>query len=146
MFGNSQLKRMQDHFDTGETRPLKNRLDLLTQLEMVIKSDSAKIAKALYQDLRKPEQESLISEVAFLIEEIRYTKKHLKSWMTPTKVKTPLALLPGKSTIHYDPLGIVLIIGPWNYPFQLALAPLIGAIAAGNCAVIKPSELTPSAS
>ncbi len=146
MFHNPQFEQMQNHFDTGETRPLKTRLDLLTKLEMVIKSDSDKIAQALYQDLRKPEQESLISEVAFLIEEIGYTKKHLKSWMMPTKVKTPLALLPGKSTIHYDPLGVVLIIGPWNYPFQLALAPLIGAIAAGNCAVIKPSELTPHTS
>jgi len=87
-----------------------------------------------------------VAEVAVTLEEIRLTKKHLKSWMKPKTVKTPFVLWPAKSQIHTDPLGVVLIIGPWNYPFQLMMAPLIGALAAGNCALLKPSELSPNTS
>jgi len=146
MFHSPQLTQMKTYFNTGETRSLKSRLNLLGKMEAAIKAYSDEVAQALFLDLHKPEQESLLSEVAFLVEEIRHTKKHLKTWMSATRVKTPLILLPGKSAIHYDPLGVVLIIGPWNYPFQLTLSPLIGAIAAGNCAVVKPSELTPHTS
>lgn len=88
----------------------------------------------------KPVFEAFTSEIGIVYEEINYAIKHLKSWMKPEKVSTPLALQPSTSEIYSEPLGIVLIIGPWNYPFQLILAPLVGAIAAGNCAIIKPSN------
>jgi aldehyde dehydrogenase (NAD+) len=84
----------------------------------------------------------LIAEVAVTLEEIRLVRKKLKRWMRPRCRATPLPLWPSRSRIYHEPLGVVLIIGPWNYPFQLLMAPLVGAIAAGNCVVLKPSEVT----
>ena len=98
---------------------------------------------ALYKDLKKPEAETLLGELYFLFDEIAWAEKNLKSWMKPKKVKTPLVLWGHKSYEIPSPLGVVLIISPWNYPFRLALSPLIGALAAGNCALIKPSEKAP---
>lgn len=133
-------------FRSGSTRPLKFRIDALERLESLLTENKDSICDALFADLHKPKQETLISEVAVLLEEIRLTKRNLRSWMKPERRWTPLTLLPARSRTYFEPLGVVLIIGPWNYPLQLALAPLIGAIAAGNCAVIKPSELTPKTS
>lgn len=96
--------------------------------------------------LKKSAEESWVTEVGFLIAEINHTLKHLHRWMKPEKVSTNLVNLPGKSSIYKEPLGVVLIIGPWNYPLQLLLTPLVGAIAAGNCAVLKPSEFAPATS
>ncbi len=137
---------MKDYFNTGATLSYQSRLKSLDQLEKMIRENSPLIADALKKDLNKPEQESLVSEVIFLIEEIKHTKKHLKNWMKVQDVGTPLTLLPAKSFIYQQPKGIVLIIAPWNYPFQLAIAPVIAALAAGNCVVLKPSELTPNTS
>jgi len=101
---------------------------------------------ALKQDLNKSEVEAYTSEIGILLEEIRFTLKHLAKWMKPKKVKTALTHVGSKGKIVPEPYGVALIIAPWNYPFQLALSPLVGAIAAGNTAIIKPSELTPSVS
>lgn len=129
-------------FASGQTRSFDFRFLALERLESLISENKELICSALYSDLHKPQQESLISEIAVVLEEIRFAKKKLRSWMKPKSKKTPLILWPSKSQIHYEPLGVVLIIGPWNYPFQLLIAPLVGAIAAGNCAILKPSELT----
>lgn len=102
--------------------------------------------EALRTDLNKSEFDAYTSEIGFVLEELRFTVKHLRSWAAPKKVKTPVTHIGSNSYIYPEPYGVALIIAPWNYPFQLAVAPLIGAIAAGNCAIIKPSELTPKTS
>lgn len=131
-------------FADGETRPLAFRLAQLNKLKDYIDKNEAKITDALYRDLHKAPMESYLSEIMLVQDEIQLAIKQLKQWMKPVKVRTPFPLLfPGKSTIHYEPYGCVLIIAPWNYPFQLLLAPLIGAISAGNCAILKPSEHAP---
>ncbi len=132
------------YFNDKKTLPLNSRIDSLTQLEDMIVNHSDDICEALYSDLKKPKLEAYVSEVSILLGEIKTFKKKLAKWMKPKKVRTPLLLQPAKSEIRPEPLGVTLIIGPWNYPFQLAINPLIGALAAGNCAVIKPSELTPN--
>lgn len=101
------------------------------------------IIHALHQDLHKSATEAYATEIGFLYEEINYTLKHLKSWMRPQKAVMPLTLFPSGGKVLRDPLGICLIIAPWNYPFQLLLSPLVGAIAGGNCAVLKPSDTAP---
>ncbi|MGE4130857.1 MAG: aldehyde dehydrogenase [Bdellovibrionales bacterium] len=122
------------------------RMRSLEILENLILESQDLICQALHHDLRKPRQEALIGEVGVTIEEIRLARRKLESWMRPKKACTPFALWPARSRIYSEPLGRVLIIGPWNYPFQLVVAPLIGALAAGNRAVLKPSELTPQTS
>lgn len=129
-------------FDNGWTRSYEFRVEQLKKLKQAIQNNEQAIMEALYKDLHKPEFEAYTSEIGILYEEINEALKQLKHWMKPQKVKTPLVLHPSQSTIYYEPLGVVLIIGPWNYPFQLLIAPLIGAIAAGNCAMIKPSDQT----
>jgi aldehyde dehydrogenase (NAD+) len=106
----------------------------------------AEIKQALFQDLGKPSMEAFIAEIAITKKEIAYACKNLNSWMQPVSVSTLFVAKPGSSHIQSEPLGVVLIISPWNYPVQLALGPLVGAIAAGNCAVIKPSEFAPATS
>lgn len=127
-------------FDEGNTRSYEFRIEQLYKLKRVIKSNEREIIEALHKDLGKPEFEAFTSEIGVMYEEINYAVKNLKDWMKPEKVSTPLVMQPSKSVIYSEPLGVVLIIGPWNYPFQLLLAPLVGAISAGNCAVIKPSD------
>lgn len=135
------LEDQRRFFQTGATRDYKFRVEQLKKLRQLVKENEPKIFAALKQDLHKPEFEAYASEIAFLYEEIDHTIKHLKSWMKPKRVGTPLTLFLSRSYIINEPLGVVLIVGPWNYPFQLVLAPLVGAIAAGNCAIIKPSEM-----
>ena len=94
----------------------------------------------------RPAFEVYPSEIALIVAELALTRKKLASWSKPERVPTAMACQPGRSAIHREPLGVVLIIGPWNYPLQLLLLPLVGAIAAGNCAVLKPSELAPATS
>lgn len=140
------FQKQKAFFQSGGTRSYESRVRQLNLLEELILKNEKAIVQSLYEDLRKPEVESFTSEIAFLIEEIRFTRKHLKRWMQRRSVQTPLHLQPGRSQIYREPLGVVLVIGPWNYPFQLAIAPLIGAIAAGNCVIVKPSELAPATS
>lgn len=134
------LKR--NFFDNGGTREYKFRIEQLKALKATIKKYENEVLDALHNDMQKPIFEAYSSEVGFVYEEINYTIKHLHSWMKPKRVCTPMVIWPSKSQIISEPLGIVLIIGPWNYPFQLLLAPLVGAIAAGNCAILKPSDNT----
>src|SRR5207247_596006 len=110
--------------------------------KIILQNEEA-LYEALYKDLRKSREEVWVTEVGFLIAEINHAVKHLKSWMRPKRVSTNLLNLPSSSYIYKEPLGVVLIIGPWNYPLQLLFAPLIGAIAAGNVVVLKPSEHVP---
>ncbi len=136
------FNRKRELFDKGLTKPYDFRLAQLKKLKSSIKRYEPKIIDALYKDLHKPDMEAYISEVGFMYEEISYIIKHLRKWMKPKCQHTPLVLHPSSSRIYPEPLGIVLIIAPWNYPFQLIMAPLAGAIAAGNCAMIKPSDNT----
>ncbi|MDB9312190.1 aldehyde dehydrogenase [Spirulina sp. CS-785/01] len=138
------IQKQRIFFQKDTTKSVDFRMRQLKILQSELKANQEEIVKALQQDLNKPAFESIASEVAYGIEEIKYTLKHLKSWAKPTKASTLLTQLPASSQVMAEPLGVVLIIGPWNYPFQLMIAPLIGAIAAGNCAILKPSELAPA--
>lgn len=133
-------------FATGKTKSYDFRVAQLKKLLGLIQEHDKLILDAVYADLRKPAFESYGSEVLITLSEIKYALKHLQGWMKPQKVGTPANLFPSSSYIYAEPLGVVLIIAPWNYPFALTIQPLIGAIAAGNCAVLKPSEHTPNTS
>ncbi|MFY7651727.1 MAG: aldehyde dehydrogenase [Chitinophagaceae bacterium] len=128
----------------GNTQSLAFRKAMLLKLKQLIELFENDIIEALYEDLHKSAAEAYTTEIAFLYKEIDHTIAHLWEWMQPETVNTPLILQPGSSKIYKDALGLVLIVAPWNYPFQLAIAPLIGAIAGGNCAIVKPSELAPN--
>jgi len=130
--------------DSGATRPYAWRRDALERLRQSVLQHEGPINRALAADLGKSVEETWVTETGFLLTEIRHTLQHLKQWMRPEKVRTNLLNLPSSSAIYREPLGVVLIIGPWNYPLQLLLAPLVGALAAGNTAVLKPSELAPA--
>lgn len=125
---------------------LSVRRQKLEQLKRLITQSESEIMSALKADLGKSAFETYATEIGFILEEISYTLKHLDDWAQVKKVKTPLSLFPGKSFIHPEPYGVVLIISPWNYPFQLCLSPFIGALAAGNRVVVKPSEFAPATS
>lgn len=140
------IKKQRLFFTAGKTLEADQRIDALKKLRNSIVKNEALINDALYKDLKKPHFESYATEIGSIIEEIDYAIDHLKSWMKPSKVKTPLVLFYSKSKVQCEPFGLVLIIGTWNYPFALSLIPLVGAIAAGNCAIIKPSEVAPNCS
>ncbi|MFC3883881.1 aldehyde dehydrogenase [Bacillus songklensis] len=142
----SIIQRQRSFFAGGKTKQVEFRLEQLAKLKQSVKDREKQIIKALKQDLNKSEFESYATEIGFLYEEINMMMKHLRSWAKPEKVKTPMTHIGASSYIYPEPYGLTLIIAPWNYPFQLQLAPLVGAMAAGNCAVLKPSELTPNVS
>ncbi|OYQ64794.1 aldehyde dehydrogenase family protein [Pseudanabaena sp. SR411] len=133
-------------FATGKTKDYNFRVAQLNKLAQLIKDHEQLILDAVYADLRKPALEAFGSEILITLSEIKFALKHLKTWMKPKKVGTPINLFPSSSYIYAEPLGVVLIVAPWNYPFALTIQPLIGAIAAGNCAILKPSEHTPHTS
>ncbi len=118
------------------------RRDNLIKLRNAIRKFEAEITRALFLDLRKSEFEAYATETGFVLEEFRYHLKHLKRWTKPKRLPTPLTSFPASSKINYEPKGRVLIISPWNYPFQLLVAPLIGALSAGNRVILKPSEIS----
>lgn len=134
------------YFETGATKPLSWRLSQLDALEHFLIEREQDIEDALRADLRKPPTEAFTSEAGIALSELRLTRKKLASWMKPERVRTSKIAMPGRSYIYREPLGVTLIIGAWNYPLHLVLVPLIGAIAAGNCAVLKPSEVAPNVS
>lgn len=142
----SLVAKQQSYFRSEITKDLAFRLEALQKLRTAIKNNEHNLMDALKADLNKSEFDAYSSEIGFVLEELRFTIKHLRTWVKPKRVKTPLTHIGSASYIYSEPYGVTLIIAPWNYPFQLAIAPLIGAIAAGNCAVIKPSELTPKTS
>lgn len=142
-------KIIEDHykfFESKKSRDIDFRINQLRSLKSAIKKYEYKIYEALYKDLGKCEFESYTTEVGFVLNSISHTIKNLKKWAKKEKVKTPLYLFPAKSFIISEPYGTVLIIGPYNYPFQLLVEPLVGALAAGNCVVLKPSENVPNLS
>lgn len=140
------IHALRTHFSSGATRKVSWRLKQLQQLKKMTSENETQIREALKQDLSKCELEAYTGEIGYVLGEIEYSVKKLRKWMQPRRVNTPMVAQPGKSYIQPEPLGTVLIIGAWNYPYQLVIAPLIAAIAAGNCAVIKPSELSPHTS
>lgn len=137
---------LQATFRSGRTRDLPWRTGQLKALERMMAEREKDIIEALHQDLGKHGLESWTAEIAYVAGDAAYFRKHLKRWSKPRKVRTPAIAKPGKSWIQPEPLGTVLIIGAWNYPLQLVLAGYAAAIAAGNCAVLKPSELSPATS
>jgi len=141
-----QLVQLRSFYEAYHTRSYQFRKQQLQKLKAAVLQHEKGLYEALHADLKKSPEESWVTEVGFLIAEINHTLKHLRSWMKPKKVLTNLMNLPGKSLIYKEPLGVVLIIGPWNYPLQLLFTPLVGAIAAGNCMVVKPSEFAPATS
>jgi aldehyde dehydrogenase (NAD+) len=133
------IQNQRQFFATGATREINFRLEQLKRLKQAILDRQDAIVAAVKADLGRPEFEAYF-EIAS-IAEVNYAIKHLKSWAKPRKISTPIDQFPASASIRSEPLGVVLIIGPWNYPFQLMINPLVGAIAAGNCAILKPSEL-----
>jgi aldehyde dehydrogenase (NAD+) len=133
-------------FATGRTREIGWRLDQLAAIERLVGEREADIARALFADLGRSAVDAWLGDVASARTEAAYAHKHLRSWMRSTRTGLPLALRPGRAFYRYEPLGTVLVIGPWNYPVYLCLGPLIGALAAGNCCIVKPSEHAPATS
>ena len=136
----SSLQRLRDHFNSGTTKDHDFRKEQLRKLKGSILKHEQALYDALYADLKKSPEETWVTETGLVISELNAAIKNLHLWMQPENVETNLLNLPSSSKILKEPLGVVLIIGPWNYPFQLLINPLVGAIAAGNCVVLKPSE------
>ncbi len=139
-----QLQAMRNYYNSSITRPYAFRRQQLQKLKSAILQHEKDLHDALYSDLKKSPEESWVTETGFLISEINSALKNLRQWMQPEKVKTNLVNLPSSSFVMREPLGVVLIIGPWNYPLQLLFTPLVGAVAAGNCVVVKASEFAPA--
>ncbi|MBW4488493.1 MAG: aldehyde dehydrogenase [Trichocoleus desertorum ATA4-8-CV12] len=139
------VEKQRTFFNSGKTKPIDFRLEQLKILKQAILEAQSSIVEAVQADLGKPTFEAYLIEVGVL-DEVKYAIKHLRAWAKPRKVATPVVFMPASAQICPQPLGVVLIIAPWNYPFQLSISPLVGAIAAGNCAVLKPSELAPHTS
>lgn len=136
----SIIQKQREFFKTGKTKDVNFRLKQLQILKQAVQENKEAVFKALKADLHKAEFEAYITEIG-TIKDIEYAIKHIRSWTKPQKVPVSLQFFPGTARIYPEPLGVVLIISPWNYPFSLTISPLIGAIAAGNCAIIKPSEI-----
>tara|TARA_B100001173_G_scaffold309185_1_gene320993 strand:+ start:339 stop:1688 length:1350 start_codon:yes stop_codon:yes gene_type:complete len=134
---------MQDRVGRGETRPLAWRLDQLQRFQALVENHEQEVLQALSEDLGKPPTEAFF-EVVALRQELKLARSNLRRWMQAKPVPVPLPQQPGRAELIPEPLGCVLIIGPWNYPFSLTLQPLVSALAAGNTAVLKPSEQAPA--
>jgi aldehyde dehydrogenase (NAD+) len=133
-------------FESGRTRPLEWRRQQLTRLAALLREHEEALLDALRADLGKPRAEGWASDVGIIRSDIRYALRHLRRWARPRRVHVPLTRRPARARIVPEPLGVVLVIAPWNYPIHTVLSPLVGAIAAGNCVVAKPSELSPASS
>ena len=130
-------------FKSGKTRPYAFRMEQLKRLHDSVRTHEQQVVEALHRDLRKSEFEAFGSEIGVLYKEIAHTMSHLRDWMEPKRASTPLMFMPSSSRVIPDPLGTVLIMAPWNYPFLLMMTPLISSIAGGNTSFIKPSEQAP---
>ena len=138
------IQPLRSYFATGATQSYAFRIEQLQRLKKAVLDAEKELYEALYADLKKTQEDAWATEIGFFLSELNHTIKNLKQWMEPTSVATNLVNLPSASFIVQEPLGVVCIIAPWNYPFQLLFTPLIGAIAGGNCAVLKPSEFAPA--
>lgn len=136
----ASVNELRRFYNSGATRPETFRKEQLKKLKLSILKYEQELYAALYTDLKKSPEESWVTEIGIVIAEINEALKKITDWMRPKKVATNLVNLPSSSEVRKEPLGVVLIISPWNYPFQLLINPLVGAIAAGNCVVLKPSE------
>ena len=136
---NNIVSQQREYFLTNETKSIDFRLKQLKKLKHAIEKYSDDIYDALWRDLHKCKEEAFLTEISIVLNEINDHIKNIKKWAKPKKVKTPLYLFPSKSYVMYEPFGVALIIAPWNYPFHLMFAPLVGAISSGCCAVMKPS-------
>ena len=144
MDNTGSLQKLRDFFQTGATRPYEFRKQQLIRLKKGILEKEKQLYEALYADLKKSPEESWVTELGMVLSELKYAINNLRDWMEPERVSTNLLNLPSSSRVMREPLGVVMIIGPWNYPFQLLINPMVGAMAAGNCIVIKPSETAPA--
>ena len=137
------IQQQKEYFNQQKTKSYHDRMETLKKLRDIILKYETRLIKAMQADMAKPEIEAAGGEIWFVLEEIRYAMRHLKRWMKPSKKRTPLLHLRSSSAIYREPFGQVLILAPWNYPFNLLFSPLVGAIAAGNTVILKPSELSP---
>ncbi|WP_237204341.1 aldehyde dehydrogenase family protein [Rothia endophytica] len=137
----STVTALHRHFASGATKPRSWRREQLLALRALLTENSAEIQDALARDLGKSALEAHMTEIGITVSAIDYALKNLKKWTAPRRLNVPLSLMPGRASLVREPLGTVLIIAPWNYPVQLLFAPLIGALAAGNTVVLKPSEV-----
>lgn len=140
----ADLLQMRRFYDGGQTKPYSFRKQQLIKFRDAVKKYEQQLHDALFTDLKKSPEECWVTETGFLLSEINNAIKNLRSWMQPEPAGTNLLNLPSKSFVLLEPLGVVLIIGPWNYPLQLLFTPLVGAIAAGNCVMLKASEFAPA--
>lgn len=140
------VRRQRKFYQTDKTKSLAFRRAALRKLRTAVMEREAEIAQAIRADLGKSSFESYLSETGMVLAELSYAERHLERWMRPRKVLTPLAQFPAVSTEWKEPYGVVLVMSPWNYPFMLCIEPLIGAIAAGNCCICKPSGYAPATS
>lgn len=140
------FESQKEYFLTDSTRDLDFRIRSLRALREEIINNEREIQEALFKDLHKSEEEAYLTEIGIIVSEINQNIKKLKRWAKPKKVRSSIACFPSSAKIVSEPYGVVLIISPWNYPFQLAISPLIGAIASGNTAIVKPAEYSPNTS
>ena len=140
------VAKQRAYFQSGKTLSVAYRLDMLKRLKRAVTQNEGRIAAALQGDLNKTPFEAYMTETGMVLDEIGYAIKHAASWARKRTVRTPLAQFCARSFILPEPYGVALIMAPWNYPFQLCLSPLVGAIAAGNCAILKPSAYAPNTS
>jgi len=138
------IQKLRTYFLSGATQTYDFRLNQLKRLKKVVLESEKEIYQALYADLKKTDEDAWATEIGFFLSELNDTIEHLKAWMQPNAVETNMVNQPSMSYTIQEPLGVVCIIAPWNYPFQLLFTPLIGAIAGGNCVVLKPSEFAPA--
>jgi len=141
-----RLDDLRATFAAGTTKPLGWRVAQLHGLLRVLTEGEGELLAALAADLGKPRVEGWSSDLAVTAAEVRYALTRLKRWAKPERVRVPLLAFPGRASIHREPLGVALVMAPWNYPVQLLMGPMVGALAAGNCVVAKPSELAPATS
>ena len=132
------VKRQRAYFATGKTKRVGFRVAALQRLQEAIRKNEEAIEKALKEDLNKSSFESYMTEVGMTLEEISYFLKNTARLARTERVRTPLSQFPARSYVKKEPLGVTLILSPWNYPFMLSLIPVVGAIAAGNCCILKP--------
>ncbi len=138
------IENQRNYFSSHQTKDIDFRLEQLKKLKAVIFENQEKIENALWDDLHKSQEESYLTEISIVNQEIDNHIKHLRKWAKPKRVSTPWHILPSSSKIIYEPLGVALIVAPWNYPFHLLINSLVGAISSGCCTVLKPSPDTPT--
>jgi aldehyde dehydrogenase (NAD+) len=139
-------QKLDTYFLSGATKSVTWRKRQLNAFLSLLKTEEKQIAQALHKDLHKSPEEAFLTEIGYLIKDVQHLLKNIDKWMKPVRKGTPMLAMPAKSSVKAEPLGTCLVIGAWNYPFQLTLSPMLAAISAGNCVVVKPSELAPATS